>query len=173
MFRGSRRELWVARAAIAVHVVFAVLAGVQIAAHTMAHTAIGTVLALSGFLIWLAIDFGKSWRRAGLAPEDVAKEDAEQRADEQGLTELMRAAANEDLQRVRELLDYGQDPNARSSIGTTALMYAARSGATDIVHALVEAGADVHARSTAGSTASQIAERFGHAGLADWLNQVP
>ncbi|MBA3550247.1 MAG: ankyrin repeat domain-containing protein [Nannocystis sp.] len=63
---------------------------------------------------------------------------------------LVVAAAEEDLDEVRRLLDAGGDPNAWGQGDETALIAAIRSGAADIVALLLERGADpdVNARSS-------------------------
>ena len=64
---------------------------------------------------------------------------------EEGLSPLMRAAAEGRLKTVRRLLKSGVDANEANAIGLTALMLAARSGRLGIVKALLAAGANPNA----------------------------
>ncbi|WP_432262984.1 ankyrin repeat domain-containing protein [Cupriavidus sp. TMH.W2] len=136
-------------------------------AKMLAHTWIGGVIGL-GALLYMAVD----WiRRRNLTP---AQRDAAQQAklvEDDGLTELMQCAADGELARVKDLLNYDAPVNAKSLRGTTALMYAARNNHLEIAKALVIAGADVNLRSDANSTALSIATKFGHQALADFLRQ--
>lgn len=59
-----------------------------------------------------------------------------------GCNQLMIAAENGDLNRVREQLEKGVDVNARSQGGHTALMLAAAAGHLEVVKALLNAKAD-------------------------------
>ena len=59
-----------------------------------------------------------------------------------GCNQLMIAAENGDLNRVREQLEKGVDVNARSQSGHTALILAAAAGHLAVVQALLNAKAD-------------------------------
>src|ERR1700733_308424 len=63
---------------------------------------------------------------------------------EQNYTLLMVAARQGRPDIVKILLQYGADPNARTSIGNTALFYAAESGNVNSVELLVKNGADIN-----------------------------
>ncbi len=91
--------------------------------------------------------------------------------EEEGLTELMVAAANGDANRVQQLIEAGADVNARSNSGATALIYSARNNHLTTAKALFSAGADVNATSTKGSTALSIAIRWNHSELIAYLVQ--
>lgn len=131
------------------------------------HTWIGHVIGL-GMLLYLAVD----WiRRRTLTPAEREVERQAKLIEEDGLTELMRCAADGELARVKDLLNYDAPVHAKSRRGTTALMYAARNNHLEIAKALVFAGADVDIRSDANSTALSIATKFGHRELADLLRQ--
>ena len=71
-------------------------------------------------------------------------------ADQQAMNE---AALNGDLEKVRQLLSQGSDPNGIDPEGRTALMFASFNGHTEIVRLLLEAGADVRTRDAMGRTA--------------------
>lgn len=67
--------------------------------------------------------------------------------DEAALNEqLMEAASNGDLVRLKALLSKGADVNARDQIGSTPLIVASFRGKTDVVKLLLEKGADSEAR---------------------------
>ncbi|MBD2870168.1 M48 family metallopeptidase [Paenibacillus arenilitoris] len=57
-------------------------------------------------------------------------------------SDLLAAASEGDLNRVRELLDAGIDPNATDEEGWTALMWAVQLDEAELTAALLEAGAD-------------------------------
>ena len=63
--------------------------------------------------------------------------------------QLLRAAQNNDLERMQKLVKFGADVNAKDNggwgKGATALMYATKSGKFNMVKWLVENGADVNA----------------------------
>ena len=102
------------------------------------------------------------------------------RADEDGDTALMRAAAADDARSVEQLLAAGADPAARNHEGMTALHVAAREGAPDAAAALIRAGADVNVRAQDGRTplhvfVDQDWELLGHESendFKDWSTQV-
>lgn len=60
---------------------------------------------------------------------------------DEGVTPLMRAAAEGDSGTAGRLIESGADVDAESRYGWTALMFAAREGATDVVEMLLQAGA--------------------------------
>ena len=114
--------------------------------------------------ICLVIYWGVDWiRRQSLSEEERISEELQKQADDDGLTELMTASANGDLNRARELLNFQPAAiNRKSLIGSTALMYAARNNHVEVVDLLLQFGADVSIKSHKGSTALSIAKRFGH-----------
>jgi len=89
-----------------------------------------------------------------------------------GVTELMIAAADGDLVRTIDLLNYGASIDETTKSGLTALMYASASGQFNACSLLLWHGADSSRRSAAGKTAGDIARARGHAEIADLLNRA-
>lgn len=136
-------------------------------AQALAHTWVGIV-----FTVGVVIYFVVNWfRRQKLTPAQRKQEDEEKEVEKEGLTEMMACAANGNLERLRELVEYGGDVNARSISGTTALMYAARNNHPAIVTLLLASGADPKLKSDKESTAMDIANRFGHLETAALLER--
>ena len=65
--------------------------------------------------------------------------------DKNGATALIFAAANDQTEAVKALIDAGANVNAADSSGRTALMRAASFGNTNEIKLLVDAKADVNA----------------------------
>ena len=63
------------------------------------------------------------------------------------IVDTIQYRENGDIQRVRELLDSGVDPNFQNRFGMTALMMASAWGYTEIVRLLLEKGADPNIQS--------------------------
>lgn len=139
------------------------------AAKALAATWIGLLIA-GCIAVYATVDW---FRRSRLSPEARQAEDLERTAERDGLTELMRCAADCDLARMKELINYGADVNATSAVGTAALMYAARNNHLDAVAYLLSVGARRDICSDKGQTAAAIAERFGHAEVAKLLAVAP
>ena len=122
--------------------------------------------------VCIVVYFVFDWLRKGaLTPDQRKAEEDESKAGEQGLNELMISSANGNLTRVKEIVTFGIDVNARSNSGATALMYAARNNHLPVVECLLSAGADINASSTKGSTATTIAKKSGHSELVVYLEQ--
>ena len=136
-------------------------------AKALAYTWIG-VLFTVGVVIYVVANW---FRRQNLAPTEREQEDNKKKAEEDCLTEIMICAADGDLKRIRELVEYGGDVNAKSLSGTTALMYAARNNHLSIVEYLLAAGADPTFKSDKQSTALDIAKKFGHIEISTCLEQ--
>ncbi len=58
-------------------------------------------------------------------------------------TQLMQAARDREIKRVRGLLDLGADANTTNLNGFTILLYASAQGDVEIVQALIGAGAEI------------------------------
>ena len=64
---------------------------------------------------------------------------------EEGITPLIRAAAKDQFQVARFLLDHGADPNRRGGRSETPLLIAAQGGHKSMVELLLDHGAEVNA----------------------------
>jgi ankyrin repeat protein len=82
---------------------------------------------------------------------------------------LIYAARNYNIGRVREFLDRGVDPNIRDVRGNTALITASSRGNTDIVRLLLERDADPNFRNLFGDTALIEASIEGHINIVRLL----
>ena len=87
-----------------------------------------------------------------------AGSDLDEREPGQGTSPLIVAAAFDQVEAAKALIQGGADLNLKNNDGATALMTAAFFGRTEIVKALLAAGADKNARNNAGATALQAVE---------------
>ena len=85
--------------------------------------------------------------------------------------DLIRAAEDGRLDLVKNLLQAGANPNAKSEGDVTVLMWAAARGHVEVVKTLLESGADPSARTRKGRTASEIAMQEGHDNVATLLRE--
>lgn len=131
------------------------------------HTWFGVLFCL---LIW-SFEIALWIRRRNMAPEEREDDRAARKAESEGLSDLMIAAAEGDIHRVTDLLNYGADPNQQSQIGSTALMYAVKNGHADIVKALLNSGARIDAKTAKGSTVLDLAIQHGHQGITALLRR--
>ena len=83
--------------------------------------------------------------------------------------QLVNAAKDGDLDKVKDLIAEGVDVDSKNKGGTTALMMAARFDNLDIVEYLVEKGADVNAKNELGRSALYMAARNGHVDVVEFL----
>jgi len=85
-------------------------------------------------------------------------------------TELLDAANNNKLDKVKEALDKGANVNAKTFDDWTALQLVSWNGHAEIVFELLEKGADVNMNDNEdGSTALQLASRYGHTEIVSML----
>lgn len=133
----------------------------------VASTWIG-LLVMAAVVVYIVYDW---FRKRSLTPEQREVEKTKKQADDQGLSELMLASAEGNMQRVQDLLNYGVEINATSLSRSTALMYAVRNNHLNVAKALIDAGADINAKSDKKSTALSIAKKFGHSEIASYLKQ--
>ena len=76
------------------------------------------------------------------------------------------------LERVRQLIQDGQDVNIGDSIGWTPLMVAANYGRDQMVRELIRAGADVNGKGYYKHTALHLASRCGHSSVIKTLAEA-
>ena len=100
--------------------------------------------------------------------------------------DIRTASGEGDLERVRQLIQDGQDVNIGDSYGDTPLMEAATNGHDQIVRELIRAGADVNGKDNYKQTALHCASSSGHSSVIktlaeaganlnvqDWLGETP
>jgi hypothetical protein len=136
-------------------------------AKQVAHTWAGIIFTVA-VVIYVTV---KWFYTKSLSTEEQASLKEQERIKDDGLYELMVVAAKGDLQRVKELLDYGADVNVVSVNGATALMYAARNNHIEIAQALISAGANVNVANDKKSTALSIASKQQHNEMVELLKQ--
>jgi ankyrin repeat protein len=92
-------------------------------------------------------------------------------ADQAGAeAELGRAANLGQIERVRQLLDAGVDPNGLSDVGYPFITEAAAGGELEVIEVLFEAGADPAALTREGNTAFfHLANGSGVVAIGQWL----
>ena len=83
--------------------------------------------------------------------------------------ELLGAAADGDIDLMRELLNKGVAVNAKGPEGWTALMIGASKGSTVMVKLLLDSGADVNEKNSKGQTPLIFAAHWGHQEIASLL----
>ncbi len=89
-----------------------------------------------------------------------------------GRTPLMLAAFRGNAAAVINLLERGEDVNARDKDGDTALMFAAHRGHGLVVALLLQYGANVYARARNGWTAKRAAQSGFHHQIAETLQHA-
>ena len=86
---------------------------------------------------------------------------------------IWKACRVGDLERVRQLIQYGQDVNSRGdSYGTTPLIVAADSGHDQVIHELIRAGADVNGKNNDEQTALHWASSCDHSSVVKTLAEA-
>ena len=86
--------------------------------------------------------------------------------------DIWRACAEGDLERVRQLIQDGQDVNRGDICGTTPLMLAAKNGHDQVVQELIRAGADVNGKDNDKRTALHKASWSGHSIVIKTLDEA-
>lgn len=89
---------------------------------------------------------------------------------DRGNTALMDAAANGDLETVRDLIRAGADLDRRSKNGQTALILAVGKGSVDVAAHLIEAGADHTVSDNLGMSAYAYAKLFKQQRILDLID---
>lgn len=89
---------------------------------------------------------------------------------DRGNTALMDAAANGDLETVKELIRAGADLNRCSKNGQTALILAVGKGSVDVAAHLIEAGADHTVADSLGMSAYAYARLFKQQRILDLID---
>jgi len=74
---------------------------------------------------------------------------------------FLQALWNEDIARVKDLLEKGADPNAQTVYGTRPLLIAAKKRNQELIKLLIEKGAQVDGRDRSGLTALMAAASAG------------
>jgi hypothetical protein len=83
--------------------------------------------------------------------------------------DLIDAVYEGDLEKVKKLLDEGEDINAKDDYGRTPLHYASINGDLDIIKFLVEKGANVNAKDDYGRTPLHYASIYGIVDVVKFL----
>ena len=86
--------------------------------------------------------------------------------------DIRRACREGDLERVRQLIQDGQDVNRGNRYGWTPLMLAAEVGDANVVVELIRAGADVNGKDNNKRTALYWASRRGHSSVIKTLAEA-
>ena len=86
--------------------------------------------------------------------------------------ELRTACLEGDWERVRQLIQDGQDVNRGDILGRTPLMEAAYNGHDQMVHELIRAGADVNGKDKYKRTALYWASSWGHSSVVKTLTEA-
>ena len=76
--------------------------------------------------------------------------------------DLIEAIESDNIERARELLDAGADPNSRDRYGEPALIGTSTYGHLEIAQILLEAGADLNIQNISGETALIEASMYEH-----------
>lgn len=87
--------------------------------------------------------------------------------------DLVQAAANGNLQRVKDLIQGGANINMRNNAGMTALMWATATGRTDVVKYLLQNRADTSLENKSGYTALTLARMHHREDIAQLIEQSP
>jgi hypothetical protein len=78
------------------------------------------------------------------------------------ISDLLKAAGEDDISQVKDLLDEGLDVNGKNKNGWSALMIAASQGNMEMLKLLIEKGAAVDEKNAQGQTPLIFAAHWGH-----------
>jgi hypothetical protein len=92
------------------------------------------------------------WRHGDPAKEPITRIDSDCYLPKPGVTPLMLAACNNEIDRLKALIAAGADVKQTDASGWSALMYASSISSDDPVRILLKAGADPNQSSTHGDT---------------------
>ena len=137
-------------------------------AKTVAHTIFGVFT----LVLWIAYCVFEFFRKANQSNEEKEEENKVKKIEEDGVSDLMLASAEGNLERVKDLVAYGANVNATSYNGSTSLMYAARNNNLDIVKFLIENGADKDIKNEKKSTALSLSETFKSDEVNEYLKSL-
>jgi hypothetical protein len=102
--------------------------------------------------------------------EDGDRERRFKQVGKRGYTELMFYAAEGDVERVRELVNYGVQIDAQDTSGATALIYATSREQTAVVRLLLSRGSNRSLATVQGQTALDIADQLSNRKLVALLS---
>ncbi len=118
-------------------------------------------------LVWIALTW--LWCTGASGSEPITTQTGADRVHSNGKTALMAAAKSGDSERMRALLEQGDDVNQPNRNGGTAIMYAVLSGEVKPVSLLLEHQAHVDAVAKNGWTPLMIAAVKGYVEIARLL----
>lgn len=93
-------------------------------------------------------------------------------SDDRGNTALMDAAAEKDIDILKDLIEAGADLNIKSKSGQNALILAVGQQAEDIASLLIKAGAAVDEKDNLGMSAKKYAELFKLSKVLELIEKV-
>ena len=82
---------------------------------------------------------------------------------------MVQAVLNDDLEKVRKLLNKKVSPNLTDGLGIPILHITAQNGQMDIAYELLKKGAEVNQLNSVGQSALAVAARFGHDNVVQLL----
>ena len=86
--------------------------------------------------------------------------------------EMIDAAADNDVERVRTLLDAGEDANAKNERGETAFSYACANNAFDVARLLFDRGAEINTIDEGGGSPLDWAVCWSSHEFRAWLIEI-